>query len=196
MKSVFSLLLVGICLFCTKEQSAPTTSNNYFSVDGKSHLVTDAALLDVATPNVTASSPYLHTLVFGTANVMMSGDAENYFRLSGSGPVLGLVCYTQSPDLEEGTYFVALRMPNKAQEIGLGFYTADWGTAQTGGNYWQASGTPLLAGKMNVMKKNNKWKLDAALVGEDNSSIRLNYEGNFKAFLFRFIPDERGEQIQ
>ena len=51
----------------------------------------------------------------------MMWDNNDYFNLSGSGPVMGVVCYTQGSGLESGNYFVALRSPNKSKDIGLGF---------------------------------------------------------------------------
>ena len=71
------------------------------------------------TPRGILSAPYVHTLVFTTAKIEMMRDNNDYFNLSGSGPVMGVVCYTQGNGLESGNYFVALRSPNKPKDIGL-----------------------------------------------------------------------------
>ena len=41
---------------------------------------------------------------------------------------------------------------------------------------------------MIVSENNSQWQLNANLVGDDNSAITLDYTGNFKNFLFRYIP--------
>lgn len=186
--SLLLLLLLGLCLDCNTAENAPSTKNNYFSINGIKYAITDAALLDVDTPGGILSAPYVHTLVFTTAKIKMMRDNNDYFNLSGSGPVMGVVCYTQGSGLESGNYFVALRSPNKPKDIGLGFFAKDWETAQRGENYWQAAGTVLQAGKMTVTENNSQWQLNANLVGDDNSAITLDYTGNFKNFLFRYIP--------
>ena len=186
--SLILLLLLGLCLDCNKAENALSTKNNYFSINGIKYAITDAALLDVDTPSGILSTPYVHTLVFTTAKIEMMRDDSDYFNLGGSGPIMGVVCYTKSSGLESGNYFVALRSPNKPKDIGLGFFTQDWEAAQRGGNYWQAAGTVLQAGKMTVTENNNQWQLNANLVGDDNTAITLNYTGNFENFLFRFIP--------
>lgn len=44
------LLLLGLCLDCNTAENAPSTKNNYFSINGIKYAITDAALLDVDTP--------------------------------------------------------------------------------------------------------------------------------------------------
>ena len=186
--SLILLLLLGLCLDCNTAENTLAPKNNYFSINGITYAITNAALLDVDTPSGILSAPYVHTLVFTTAKIEMMRDDNDYFNLRGSGPIMGVVCYTQGSSLESGNYFVALRSPNKPKDIGLGFFTKDWSTAQRGENYWQAAGTVLQAGKMTMTEKNNQWELNANLVGDDNTIISLNYSGDFENFLFRFIP--------
>lgn len=169
------LLLLGLCLDCNTEENAPSTKNNYFSINGIKYAITDAALLDADTPGAFLALRMCILWYFTTAKIEMMRDNNDYFNLSGSG-------------LESGNYFVALRSHNKPKDIGLGFFAKEWETAQRGENYWQAAGTVLQAGKMIVTENNSQWQLNANLVGDDNTAISLDYTGDFKNFLFRYIP--------
>ena len=62
------------------------------------------------------SAPYVHTLVFTTAKIEMMRIIM-IISTSGSGPVMGVVCYTQGSGLESN-YFVACEVLISPKTLG------------------------------------------------------------------------------
>lgn len=121
----------------------------------------------------------MKALLFASDGISFMANNDQTLEINGKGQLMGFIIHSNTEKaLSNGDHYINLRPPYKEGDIAVGFYTMNWDEGNGVVFYEKTIGPALLAGKANVLQKQDI--ISFSFTDENRNILKGVYNGSIQ----------------